>query len=95
MNIEARKLKLIKEISDVESEVVLKKLEALLEAARLEARQQEKILKLAKPMRKTTNLEAIAKEQGYEANVEKLRKYKGIWQDEEESLEELLKLLTP
>jgi hypothetical protein len=91
MNLEARKLKLIKEISDVESEVILKKLEALLEAAR----QQEKILKLAKPLRKTTNLAEIAKEQGYKANVEKLRKYKGIWQDEEESLEELLNLLTP
>jgi hypothetical protein len=89
MNLEARKLKLIKEISEVESEVVLKKLEALLEAVR----QQEKLLKLAKPMRKMTNLEKIAKEQGYKANVEKLRKYKGIWQDEEESWEVLLDVL--
>jgi hypothetical protein len=95
MNLAARKLKLIKEISDVKNEVVLKKVEALLEAARLEAMKQEKIMELAKPMRKTTNLEEIAKEKGYKANMEKLRKYKGVWKDEEESLEELLKLLTP
>ena len=92
MTLEARKLKLIKEIIEVESEAVLKKLEALLEAAR----QQEKLLKLAKPLRKKTNLEEIAKEQGYKANVEKMQKYKGILQDDDdETLDDLLKLLTP
>ena len=86
MSLEARKLKLIKEISEVESEVVLKKLEALLEAVR----QQEKLLKLAKPMRKTTNLEAIAKEQGYDPH--KGKALKGKWPGDE-SLDELLSLL--
>ena len=86
MNIEARKLKLIKEISDVKSEVVLKKLEALLEAAV----RQEKTLELAKPMRKSTNLEEIAKEKGYDPS--KGRALKGKWPGDE-SLGELLSMI--
>lgn len=89
MTIEARKL--INQITRIESDALLKYLEAIF--AQFADKQSEIVLQFAKPMRKQLKIEDLIKEQNYKGpNLERLEKII----DEiaiEEPIEDLLKMI--
>ncbi len=91
MTLEARKYKLINQITHIESDAVLKYLEDIF--AVLADEQREQMLQLIKPMRKTLSVNDLIKEQQYDGpNKERLEHIiKEI--DIEEPIEDLLKMI--
>jgi hypothetical protein len=81
--LDAHKYQITKAITELEQEVWLNQIDALITAIR----SQENIKALAKPMRQKIDIQAIAKEQGYIHNPEAFEASMGAWNDVEESLE--------
>ncbi|NJO00317.1 MAG: hypothetical protein HC880_00375 [Bacteroidia bacterium] len=86
MNLESRKKQLIADLIQIDNEWIIALIESLLQ----EVKQKQSFYFLARPIRKTTNMAEIAREQGYNPNTQKLIGLGGVWQEESATIEELI-----